>query len=129
MLIGGFFLAKMGYAMLKGGITTLKQTTPLDGIITQVSKNYFLLGLYTHLANPKTVIYFSSVFSLALRSTAGMNLKPQLAVIIFIQTLLVFSLLMMIMSIPKIEKFTKNQGVILIFFLVFFLIICLISLD
>lgn len=70
---------------------------------------YFLLGLYANLANPKIVIYFSSVFLLALCSTAGMNLKPQLAVIIPIQTLLVFSLLK-IMSIPKIKGIYKKSG-------------------
>ncbi|MDN5650510.1 MAG: LysE family transporter [Acinetobacter sp.] len=110
MLIGGLFLAKMGYAMLRGGITTLKQNTNLDGVIEQPPKNYFLLGLYTNLANPKIVIYFSSVFSLALSSTAGANLKPQLAVIIPIQTFLVFSLLMMIMSIPKIKRIYQKSG-------------------
>jgi len=110
MLIGGLFLAKMGYAMLKGGIATLKQNTNLDGVIEQPPKNYFLLGLYTNLANPKIVIYFSSVFSLALSSTAGANLKPQLAVIIPIQTFLVFSLLMMIMSIPKIKRVYQKSG-------------------
>ena len=110
MLIGGLFLAKMGYAMLKGGIATLKQNTNLDGVIEQPPKNYFLLGLYTNLANPKIVIYFSSVFSLALSSTVGANLKPQLAVIIPIQTFLVFSLLMMIMSIPKIKRIYQKSG-------------------
>lgn len=110
MLIGGLFLAKMGYAMLRGGIATLKQNTNLDGVIEQPPKNYFLLGLYTNLANPKIVIYFSSVFSLALSSTAGANLKPQLAVIIPIQTFLVFSLLMMIMSIPKIKRIYQKSG-------------------
>ncbi|WP_427927852.1 LysE family transporter [Acinetobacter guillouiae] len=110
MLIGGLFLAKMGYAMLKGGIATLKQNTNLDGVIEQPPKNYFLLGLYTNLANPKIVIYFSNVFSLALSSTAGANLKPQLAVIIPIQTFLVFSLLMMIMSIPKIKRIYQKSG-------------------
>lgn len=70
---------------------------------------YFLLGLYANLANPKIVIYFSSVFSLALSSTAGMNLKPQLAVIIPIQTLLVFSLLK-IMFIPKIKGIYQKSG-------------------
>lgn len=110
MLIGGLFLAKMGYAMLRGGIATLKQNTNLDGVIEQPPKNYFLLGLYTNLANPKIVIYFSSVFSLALSSTAGANLKPQLAVIIPIQTFLVFSLLMMIMSIPKIKRIYQRSG-------------------
>ncbi|WP_333669055.1 LysE family transporter [Acinetobacter guillouiae] len=110
MLIGGLFLAKMGYAMLRGSIATLKQNTNLDGVIEQPPKNYFLLGLYTNLANPKIVIYFSSVFSLALSSTAGANLKPQLAVIIPIQTFLVFSLLMMIMSIPKIKRIYQKSG-------------------
>ena len=110
MLIGGLFLAKMGYAMLRGGIATVKQNTNLDGVIEQPPKNYFLLGLYTNLANPKIVIYFSSVFSLALSSTAGANLKPQLAVIIPIQTFLVFSLLMMIMSIPKIKRVYQKSG-------------------
>lgn len=110
MLIGGLFLAKMGYAMLRGGIATLKQNTNLDGVIEQQPKNYFLLGLYTNLANPKIVIYFSSVFSLALSSKAGADLKPQLAVIIPIQTFLVFSLLMMIMSIPKIKRIYQKSG-------------------
>lgn len=110
MLIGGLFLAKMGYAMLRGGIATLKQNTNLDGVIEQPPKNYFQLGLYTNLANPKIVIYFSSVFSLALSSTAGADLKQQLAVIIPIQTFLVFSLLMMIMSIPKIKRIYQKSG-------------------
>ncbi len=110
MVIGGFFLAKMGYAMLKGGFASFKHSTNLDGQIETKPKNYFLLGLYTNLANPKIVIYFSSVFSLALSSTSGINLKPQLAVIIPIQTFLVFSLLMMIMSIPKIKAIYQKSG-------------------
>jgi threonine efflux protein len=110
MVIGGFFLARMGYAMLKGGIATLKQSTNLDGQIDQIPKNYFLLGFYTNLANPKIVIYFSSVFSLALSSSAGLSLKPQLAVIIPIQTFLVFSLLMLIMSVPKIKAIYQKSG-------------------
>lgn len=109
MLIGGFFLAKMGYAMLKGGLASLKNEAQLDGTLAE-QKNYFLMGLFTNLANPKILIYFSSVFSLALSSTASEHLKPLLAVIIPIQTLVVFSLLMMVMSIPKIKALYQRSG-------------------
>lgn len=110
MLIGGLFLAKMGYAMLKGGILTLKQETKLEGVIQQPPKNYFMLGLLTNLSNPKTLIYFSSVFSLALSSSASTHLKTQLAIIIPIQTFLVFTLFMLIMSLPKVKNIYQKSG-------------------
>ena len=109
MLIGGFFLAKMGFAMLKGGLSNLKNQTQLDGMIEQAPKNYFLLGLLTNLSNPKTLIYFSSVFSLALSSGTA-NIKPHLAVIIPIQTFVVFSLLMLILSRPRIKLMYQKLG-------------------
>lgn len=110
MFIGGFFLAKMGYAMLKGGILHLKQETLLQGVMSEQPKNYFIMGLLTNLSNPKTLIYFSSVFSLALSSSANSHLKSQLAVIIPIQTFLVFSLFMLIMSMPKVKSIYQKSG-------------------
>ncbi|MFW1859176.1 LysE family transporter [Acinetobacter defluvii] len=110
MLIGGLFLAKMGYAMLKGGILTLKQETILEGVVQQPPKNYFMLGLLTNLSNPKTLIYFSSVFSLALSSSASTHLKTQLAIIIPIQTFLVFILFMSIISLPKVKNIYQKSG-------------------
>lgn len=113
MLVGGFFLAKMGWAMLSDGLKSLNKEANLDdgqGLNQQKKENYFLLGLFTNLANPKTLIYFSSVFSLALSSSAAGNLKAQLAVIIPIQTFLVFSLFMMIMSLPKIKALYQRSG-------------------
>ncbi len=111
MLVGGLFLAKMGWAMLNGGLKSLKQSANLDTPAeTEKSQNYFMLGLLTNLSNPKTLIYFSSVFSLALSSNAGMHLKTQLAFIIPIQTFLVFSLLMLILSMPKIKVLYQRSG-------------------
>ena len=112
MLIGGLFLARMGWAMLNGGLKNLKQETRLDDDQQAVpdSKNYFLLGLFTNLSNPKTLIYFSSVFSLALSSSASTHLKTQLAVIIPLQTFLVFALFMLIMSMPKIKNVYQRSG-------------------
>ncbi|MGE8542403.1 MAG: LysE family transporter [Acinetobacter sp.] len=111
MLVGGLFLAKMGWGMLNGGLKTLKQDVALDSSdVLEKPQNYFLQGLFTNLSNPKTLIYFSSVFSLALSASAGSDLKTQLAVIIPIQTFLVFSLLMMIVSMPKIKLLYQRAG-------------------
>lgn len=112
MLIGGLFLAKMGWAMLSGGLRSLKQSTALEDVPAQSSaqKNYFLLGLFTNLSNPKTLIYFSSVFSLALSSSANDYLKAQLAVIIPLQTFLTFVLLMLLLSQPKIKAVYQRSG-------------------
>lgn len=103
MLLGGVFLAKMGYAMFNGGRAALKQKLSLDVEAQPVQQNYFLNGLFTNLSNPKIVIYFSSVFSLALSSSANTDLKMQLAVLIPIQTVLTFSLLMWILSRARIK--------------------------
>jgi threonine efflux protein len=111
MMVGGVFLAKMGLGMLNGGLKLLKQEVALDSS-EEIEKpqNYFLQGLLTNLSNPKTLIYFSSVFSLALSSSAGSDLKTQLAFIIPIQTFLVFSLLMMVVSMPKIKVLYQRAG-------------------
>lgn len=111
MMVGGLFLAKMGWGMLNGGLKLLKQEVALDSS-EEIEKpqNYFIQGLLTNLSNPKTLIYFSSVFSLALSSSAGSDLKTQLAFIIPIQTFLVFSLLMMIVSMPKIKVLYQRAG-------------------
>ncbi len=69
-----------------------------------------MLGLWTNLSNPKTLIYFSSVFSLALSSSASDYLKAQLAVIIPLQTFITFALLMLLISQPKIKTLYQRSG-------------------
>ena len=113
MLVGGVFLAKMGWAMFNGGLKSLNQAASLDdgqAVEQSKSENYFLLGLLTNLSNPKTLIYFSSVFSLALSSSASSNLKTQLAFIIPIQTFIVFTVFMLILSLPKIKTLYQRAG-------------------
>ena len=111
MLLGGFFLAKMGLAMFKGGLANFKHAAVLeDDAQVPEAKNYFLLGLFTNLANPKTLIYFSSVFSLALSSSASQTIKSQLALLIPIQTFLTFALLMLLLSLPKIKALYQRSG-------------------
>lgn len=106
MLVGGIFLAKMGWGMLRGGLKALKQPFNLEVDVSSIQpkqEKYFQMGLFTNLANPKALIYFSSVFSLALSANASEYLKTQLAFIIPIQTFITFTLLMLILSLPKIK--------------------------
>lgn len=112
MIVGGAFLARMGWAMLKGGLKAFKQRHEAsdDQVVMNEPKNYFTLGLLTNLSNPKTLIYFSSVFSLALSSSASDYLKSQLAVIIPLQTFLTFALLMLLISQPKIKVLYQRAG-------------------
>ena len=112
MCVGGLFLAKMGFAMFKGGLQGIKLPTANteDQLNDEAVKNYFLMGLWTNLSNPKTLIYFSSVFSLALSSSASAHLKTQLAIIIPLQTLLTFTLLMLLISTPKIKALYQRAG-------------------
>ena len=111
MLLGGMFLAKMGWAMLKGGVHSFKNRHQTDDDTNgqMQAKNYFMLGLWTNLSNPKTLIYFSSVFSLALSSSASDYLKAQLAVIIPLQTFVTFALLMLLISQPKIKTLYQRS--------------------
>ena len=103
-------------AMLKGGLKTRHQSFELDDCSdvnqsqSEKKTNYFLQGLFTNLSNPKTLIYFSSVFSLALTASANQYLKMQLALIIPIQTFLVFALFMLIMSMPKVKQCYQRSG-------------------
>lgn len=131
MFVGSLFLAKMGWAMLQGGLKLLKQKVQIEDEIIEEKKNenYFLLGLFTNLANPKTLIYFSSVFSLALTANAGEYLKTQLAFIIPIQTFVTFALLMMIVSQPKIKEAYQRAGAYIdvlsgSLFLIFAIVLC-----
>lgn len=131
MFVGSLFLAKMGWAMLKGGISALKSKVQAEdeAVVEKTKENYFLLGLFTNLANPKTLIYFSSIFSLALSANAGEHLKTQLAFIIPIQTFITFTSLMMIVSQPKIKDAYQRAGAYIdvlsgSLFLIFAIVLC-----
>lgn len=109
MLIGAIFLAKMGYSMFKAGWLSLKTPHALDlSQQTSTEKHFVLKGLMTNLANPKIVIYFGSVFSLALGSST--NLSLPLIFIIPIQTFLTFALLLWILSQAKIKAIYQKSS-------------------
>lgn len=117
MGFGAIFLTKMGWGMLSGAIAQFKQTKnanhdeytqPME---THYSHTHYLMqGLITNLINPKALIYFASVFSLAVNSAELQQMKWILAIVIIIETFLVFVLLAFILSNKKIKPYYQNYS-------------------
>lgn len=117
MGFGAIFLTKMGWGMLSGALAQFKQakTESHDEYHQAMENNYshthyLMQGLITNLINPKALIYFASVFSLAVNSPELQQFKWVLAMVIIIETFLVFVLLAFILSNQKIKPYYQNYS-------------------
>lgn len=103
MAFGGSFLLYLGWQMFKGGLKALGKNSEIKTVELKQQHRFFLLGLTTNLSNPKTLIYFSSVFAMALAAEHGQQLYIALAIWIPIQTFLTFSALMILLARPRLK--------------------------
>lgn len=113
MGFGAIFLAKMGWAMCSATLQTLKNPTNIfentnEPQTTLSHGQYLIQGLITNLINPKALIYFASVFSLALNSPQIQQLKWLLGIIIIIETVIVFVFLAWILSNQRIKPYYQK---------------------
>lgn len=136
MLFGAIFLAKMGLAMIqsyrsyKAKSEQHQQAEVISASSPQSYWRLFSQGLLTNLANPKAIIYFASVFSLAVNSKELQNLKFLLGLAVTIETFLVFIFIAWGLSHPKLKPYyQKNEhyidgiaGLLFVLFAVFLLI-------
>ncbi|MDO4223500.1 MAG: LysE family transporter [Acinetobacter sp.] len=106
-LFGAIFLAKMGFAMLKSAWTSSQQISTQQSIqpTKQSALQLLSLGLMTNLSNPKVLIYFASVFSLAIQDTHLHQTKLLLGTILTLETWIVFSTLAYIFSLAKVQHY------------------------
>lgn len=112
MLLGGLFLAKMGWAMFGAYLNrhqmTILEETELKALPS--FKQSFLTGLWTNLANPKALIYFTSVFSLAIQSPQLKELSILLGIFLVIETFILFACLGWALSHQQIKiYYQKNE--------------------
>lgn len=115
MLLGGLYLLYLGSLMLKSSFkTSLSATQSKAEAPSIVQPSYLKLllqGFFTNMANPKALIYFSSVFSLAISPHASLSEQSSLLLLIFIESLLWFAVVAVIFSMPKMttyyQQFTK----------------------
>lgn len=117
MLFGAIFLAKMGWAMLSSFLQHYKAkanpTLDSEDIATQAIAQesnwvYFRQGFITNIINPKALVYFGSVFSIAVQSELLQSFQVIFALLIIIETFIVFFVLAWILSNDKIKPYYKK---------------------
>lgn len=117
MLLGGLYLLYLGYLMLKSAFqpkATNIESKPTIETTPQIQVSYhklLLQGFLTNMANPKALIYFSSVFSLAIKPNAALLDQLSLLALIFSESLLWFALVALLFSMQKMnttyQKFSQ----------------------
>ena len=81
---GGAYLAYLGYRIWKGANAPLAMQADSEQAPRSSAKRSFLLGLGTQLSNPKTAIYYGSIFASLLPREVPLALILSLPIIIFI---------------------------------------------
>lgn len=110
MVCGGIYLCYLGYQLLKSAFKPTA-TTPTQHTTTSTPKSrkkLLIQGFLTNMANPKALVYFSSVFALAINTDASLLQQSSLLTLIFIESLLWFSLVAVLFSTSKINHYYQK---------------------
>ena len=112
MIGGALYLFYLGYQLFKSALS--KQTE----IIQQDSPNkphkslkkQLLQGFLTNMANPKALVYFSSVFALGIDSNASLLQQSSLLALVFIESLAWFVLVACLFSHSTINQYYQKMS-------------------
>ncbi|KAF1027581.1 threonine export protein RhtC [Acinetobacter sp.] len=110
LVVGGIYLCWLGYQMLKSALSKKVVTAQHHFELPQSNFRFFLKGFLTNLSNPKAVIYFGSVFSIFLANPNLDGLHSLLFVIVSIETLIWFSFVAFVFSLPSFKAAYQNAA-------------------
>lgn len=109
-VVGGSYLLWLGIQLLKSAFNKKKPETSLNSSQREMSlKKFFFKGLMTNLSNPKVVIYFGSVLSIFLSNPLLEHVHGLLLFIIISETLIWFSLVACLFSLPQCKAFYQRS--------------------
>ena len=108
LIAGGLYLCWLGFQMLRSALSKGEQTVKQQISLPQAPYLFFMKGLLTNLSNPKAVIYFGSIFSLFLSNPQFSQHHSLLLIIISIETLIWFTLVAFIFSLPAFRTTYQN---------------------
>lgn len=112
---GGAYLCWLGLQLLRSAFSKKKMSqgkgTQHEIIVEQEKKlsHFFFKGLATNLSNPKVIIYFGSVLSLFLSNPTLEHVHVLLLLIVILETLLWFTLVALIFSLPACKSFYQRS--------------------
>lgn len=115
MILGGLYLLYLGTQLLKSAFAkngATAQATELKKIASKSHKKLLLQGFFTNMANPKALVYFSSVFSIAISTDVSLLQQSSLLALVFVESLIWFAVVALVFSAPKMtgyyQKFSQK---------------------
>ena len=108
MILGGIYLLYLGFLMLKSvlqktGTASATQDCSTDPYPQMSHFKLLRQGFFTNMANPKALVYFSSVFALAIDTNTSLSAQGSLLALIFVESLIWFALVAFVFSIQRIN--------------------------
>ena len=115
MILGGLYLLYLGAQLLKSAFAKNGATDPATELKKTASKSHkklLLRGFFTNMANPKALVYFSSVFSIAISTDVSLLQQSSLLALVFVESLIWFAVVALVFSAPKMtgyyQKFSQK---------------------
>lgn len=112
IILGGVYLFYLGIQLLKSAFNQKPITLQNLASAPKSKTSLLLQGFFTNMANPKALVYFSSVFAIAINTESSIFQQSSLLLLVFIESLLWFALVAILFSTPKInsyyQKFSKK---------------------
>ena len=111
MICGGLYLLYLGWQMLKSALKTKSKADneiPTEAHSGKSHLSLLFQGFLTNMANPKALVYFSSVFALAIQSDAPLSAQTSLLGLIWLESLLWFALVAVFFSWHKMNQYYQQ---------------------
>ncbi|WP_373886267.1 LysE family transporter [Acinetobacter sp. YH12079] len=104
MILGGLYLLYLGSQLLKSAwskdLGTITKSTE-QAVQKKSPLTLLFHGFLTNMANPKALVYFSSVFSIGISAKVSIFDQSSLLALVFIESLIWFALVAVLFSAPK----------------------------
>lgn len=108
MILGGIYLCYLGYQLLKSAFQSKVATSNSAPIMHKSRKTLIIQGFLTNMANPKALVYFSSVFALAINADASIFQQSTLLALIFVESFIWFAAVALLFSAPKMNHYYQQ---------------------